>query len=101
MKRVRTRGPPGTASYTLDMVVRITGVGHEMLAEYCEHGLLPVAAAELEAAAFDDHLLCAIRRIAFLRERRGINLAGIRIINELLAEVERLRRELRFARDVG
>jgi DNA-binding transcriptional MerR regulator len=91
--------PPGAMLYTLETVVQLTGVGRETLAAYCAHGLLPVAAAELETAAFDDHLLCTIRRIAFLEQRQGINLAGIRIIHELLAEVERLHRELRFARE--
>lgn len=90
-----------TISYDLQMVLRLTGVRREALVEYCERGLLPLEATELEAAAFDDHLVRVIRRIEFLRERHGINLAGIRIINELLAEVERLRRELQFARDAG
>jgi hypothetical protein len=38
----------------------------------------------------------SIRRIEFLREQHGINLAGIRIIAGLMREVERLREELRF-----
>ena len=89
------------SGYSLEMVVHLTGVGRETLVQYCAHGLLPVPAKDLEAAAFDDQLVCAIRRIVFLQERHGINLAGVRIISELLAEVEQLRRELRFAQEAG
>ena len=89
------------SGYSLEMVVHLTGVGRETLAQYCAQGLLPLAAEELERAAFDDQLVCAIRRIVFLQERHGINLAGIRIITGLLAEIEQLRRELRFAREAG
>lgn len=101
MNRDPSPAPAEAGAYSLEMVVRITGVGRETLAEYCAHGLLPVAAEDLEAAAFNDRLVCDIRRIVFLREQHGINLAGIRIIHELEAEVERLRRELRFVREAG
>lgn len=97
----RGSGASGASSYTLDMVVQITGVPRRTLFEYCEHGVLALAPGELEAAAFDDDLVCAIRRITQLQGQHGVNLAGIRIINALLAEVERLQRELRFTRDAG
>jgi DNA-binding transcriptional MerR regulator len=85
--------------YTVTAVTRLTGVDRATLVEYCEAGLLPLEAARLEAAEFDDHLVCTIRQIEFLRENHGVNLAGIRMIHQLLAEVERLRRELRFVRE--
>ena len=87
--------------YTLQAVVEITGVQRETLVQYCESGLLPLPAKDLEKTDFDDHLVCSIRRIEFLRQAHGVNLAGIRMITELLAEVERLQKELIFARDAS
>jgi hypothetical protein len=39
-----------------------------------------------------------MRRIDYLRSRCGLNLAGIKLVLSLTAEVERLRDELRFHR---
>lgn len=74
----------------------IAGVSRAVLVAYCESGVLPVPPARLDDCAGDDELIRTIRRIEFLREQHGINLAGIRIIAELMREVERLREELRF-----
>jgi len=101
MNAGRPNPRPATPSYQLKQVLQITGVSRETLVAYCEHGILPLTPDGVERATFNDELVCAIRRSTFLRQRHGINLAGLRLINELLAEVERLRRELRFARDAG
>ncbi len=90
---------PGAGRYTLTMVMQLTGVERETLVQYCEEGLLPFPAAALEATEYDDATVCTIRRIELLREKHGLNLAGIRMIHALLAEVERLRRELDFRRE--
>ena len=92
--------PPGTAvGYSLKTVVSITGVNRETLIEYCEHGLLPVAAEQVEATEYDDELIGLIRRVENLRSIHGINLAGIQMILNLTNEVENLRRELKFRVD--
>jgi hypothetical protein len=39
-----------------------------------------------------------LRRIEYLRTAYGLNLIGIKLIMDLLTEVERLREELRFRR---
>ncbi len=85
----RTR-PPSNPSAS------IAGVSRAVLVAYCESGVLPVSPAKLDACAGDDEMIRTIRRLEFLREHHGINLAGIRIIAELMREVERLREELRF-----
>lgn len=77
-------------------VTRIPGVSRAVLIAYCESGVLPVPPDKLEECELDDEMIRTIRRIEFLREHHGINLAGIRIISELMREVERLREELRF-----
>lgn len=87
------------ASYTLKTVLHLTGVQQETLVAYCEQGLLPVAAAELDSAEFDDHFIRLVRRIESLRAEHGINLAGIHLILELLNEIERMEHELKFRVD--
>ena len=75
---------------------QIAGVSRAVLVAYCESGVLPLRPGELDQCADDDEMIRTIRRIEYLREHHGINLAGIRIIAELMREVERLREELRF-----
>ncbi len=75
---------------------QIAGVSRAVLVAYCECGVLPVPPSKLDECAEDDGMIRTIRRIEFLREQHGINLAGIRIIAELMREVEQLREELRF-----
>lgn len=86
-KRPRTTTPP---------TMQIAGVSRAVLVAYCESGVLPVSPAKLDHCAGDDEMIQTIRRIEYLREHHGINLAGIRIIAELMRELERLRKELRF-----
>lgn len=88
-----------TVAYSFKKVVSITGVNRETIVEYCEHGLLPVPAEQVENAEYDDQLINLIRRAETLRTTHGINLAGIQMILSLTEEVENLRRELKFRVD--
>ena len=90
----RKRGEP--TGYTLEKVVQLTGVSRAVLVAYCESGILPLSPDDLATRTFDDELIRTIRRIEVLREQHGINLVGIRMIHELMQEVEHLRGELRF-----
>jgi DNA-binding transcriptional MerR regulator len=83
---------------SLDKLVSVTGVSRAVLVAYCETGILPEHPDELHQRANDDAFIRTVRRVEFLREQHGINLAGIRIIADLLREVEQLREELRFQR---
>ena len=47
---------------------------------------------------FNDEAIRILRRIEYLRTAYGLNLIGIKLIMDLLTEVERLREELRFRR---
>ena len=84
------------SGYTLEKVVKLTGVSRAVLVAYCESGVLPLSPDDLKRRRFDDALIRTIRRIEVLRQEHGVNLTGIRIISELMVEVERLRGELRF-----
>lgn len=89
---------PGVC-YTLESVVHMTGVSRRSILVYCRSGLVPARTeAEPEAMTFDDEAIYAIRQIEFLREAHGINLAGIRVIFELMGELRRLQEEMRFLR---
>ena len=95
MTKLRRRNE-APAGYTLKKVVQLTGVSRAVLVAYCESGVLPLSPDDLSPRTFDDELIRAIRRIEVLRERHGINLTGIRMIRELMRELEWLRGELRF-----
>ena len=85
--------------YSIETVVQITQTPRHQIAVYCRHGLIsPVTAPEREGWWFDDEAIRALRRIERLRVDYDMNLAGLRVISELLREVERLREEVRALR---
>jgi len=83
--------PAEPATYSLDMIAEITGVSSQTILNYQEQGLLP-------PAGFDDEALHTLRRIDYLRSTCETNLSGIRLILDLLDQVETLRTELRARR---
>ena len=85
--------------YSIETVVQITQTPRHQIAVYCLHGVIsPVTAPERDGWWFDDEAIRVLRRIECLRVDYGMNLAGLRIISELLREVERLREEVRALR---
>lgn len=89
---------PGTL-YSLEGVVHLTGASRRSILVYCKSGLVrPKGDLENDPLAFDDEAVYTIRRIEHLRSERGINLEGVRLILELLTEVQRLKNEIRFFR---
>jgi len=83
--------PEETATYSLELVAEITGVSSQTILHYQEHGLLP-------QAVFDDEALHTLRRIDYLQTTCEANLSGLRLILDLLDQVESLRTELRARR---
>lgn len=89
---------PGVV-YSLDAVVHLTGVSRRSILVYCKSGLVRPAGNPQEGEfAFDDEAIYRIRRVEHLRGVHGINLAGIRMIFDLMSELERLQNEMRFFR---
>ncbi len=82
--------PMPKASYSLEIVSELTGVSTQTIVQYQEHGLIQ--------PAFNDETIRALRRIEHLRETCEMNLAGVKLLTQLLEEVERLRAELRRLR---
>ncbi len=88
--------PDPDATYTLEMVATETGISIQVILQYQEHGLIaPVPTAPPGQAHYDDEALRTLQRIEHLRATCNPNLAGLKLMIELMDEVERLRADLR------
>ena len=77
-------------AYSLEILAEITGVATQTIVQYQEHGLI--------RPQFDDETIRALRRIEHLRETCEMNLHGLKLLTQLLDEVEQLRNELHARR---
>ena len=91
-----TPDPENGTAYSLDILAELTGVSTQTILQYHEHGL--IRATHKEDLRFTDEDLRMLRRIEHLRELCEPNLAGLKMLTQLLDEVERLREELRARR---
>ncbi|OAI57259.1 hypothetical protein AYO49_02415 [Verrucomicrobiaceae bacterium SCGC AG-212-N21] len=82
--------------YSLEILSEITGVSQQMILQYQEHGL--IRSAPHGEANFTDDTVRSLHRIEHLREICETNLAGLKLLTQLLDEVEHLRAELRAMR---
>jgi DNA-binding transcriptional MerR regulator len=91
-----TPDPENGTAYSVEILAELTGVSSQTILQYHEHGLL--RASSQDAPRFTDDSLRTLRRIEHLRELCEPNLAGLKMLTQLLDEVERLREELRARR---
>lgn len=77
-------------TYSLEILAETTGVSTQMIVQYQEHGIIH--------QDFDDETVRTLRRIEALRETCEMNLSGLKMLTQLLDEVEQLRQELRARR---
>ena len=88
--------PPPDAVYTIEATAHLVDMPRRTILVYCKHGLVSPA---IEPAAsgyyFDRNAIRALRRIDALRVLCGDDLTGIKMILDLMSEVERLHSELR------
>ena len=87
--------PDTDATYTLDVVADLTGVSSRTILHYQEQGLITPVDDESGAQYFDDDALLTLRRIEHLRTHCEMNEAGLKLMLNLLDEIECLREELR------
>lgn len=87
--------PDEPTTYTLDIVAELTGVSSQTILHYQEQGLIHPAAP---TGGFDDETIHTLRRIEHLRVTSAANLTGIKLILELLDEVDQLKAALRARR---
>jgi DNA-binding transcriptional MerR regulator len=93
-----TEPGPGVL-YSLNAVVHLTGVSRRSILVYCKSGLVRTSGNPQQGEfSFDDEAIYRIRRVEHLRLVHGINLAGIRMIFDLMNELQRLESEMRFHR---
>ena len=85
--------------YPVDAAAYLAGVSRRVLLLYCRTGLIhPSEDAPNGALMFDTSAIHAVRRAEALRASHGISISGVRIIFDLLREVDELRQEVRFLR---
>lgn len=86
--------PDAEALYTIDSAAHVSGLSRHDVLLYCKHGFVtPLVDRNTGVLYFDEMALRSLRRIEYLRGPCGVNLTGIRIILDLMQEVERLRAE--------
>ncbi len=82
--------------YSLEMIAELAGVEESTVIRYRECGFLrPVTGGAGAGERFDEECLRQLRRIEHLRRECALNETGLRMMLELLEEVEFLRQERR------
>ena len=85
--------------YSLDAAAHFAGISRRALLRYCRAGVVqPVWRPPYGMMAFTEADIHTIRRIEYARVAHGIDVAWIKTVLDLRAEVDRLRAELRFWR---
>ncbi len=97
--------PEDRAVYIISVAAELAGVHPQTLRIYERKGLLRPKRTPGNTRRYSDRDIARLRTIQDLTQRRGVNLAGVKMIMEMQAELERLRRrteeleaELRQAR---
>jgi DNA-binding transcriptional MerR regulator len=91
--------PDARTVYTLDAVASLTQIPRRLIIVYCKHGLVsPVMDPACSGWYFNDEAIRILRRIEYLRTAGVFNLVGMKLVIDLLKEVEQLREELNFRR---
>ncbi|MEO5917921.1 MAG: chaperone modulator CbpM [Luteolibacter sp.] len=83
--------PEEQTTYTLDIVAQLTGVSSQTILHYQEQGLI-------RKTDLDDETVHTLRRIEHLRQTCEANLSGLKLILDLMDEVDRLKSALRVRR---
>jgi DNA-binding transcriptional MerR regulator len=82
--------------YSIEVIADLAGVNPQTVLHYQEQGfILPAARDAGDAALFDVECLRQLRRIGHLRATCEMNDAGLKLILDLLHEIECLREERR------
>src|SRR5438874_442887 len=89
--------PPSGALYTIETTSRIVDVPRRTILVYCKHHLVsPATGTADHGYYFDGDAIHTLRRIETLRTVCNKDFAGIKIILDLTAALERLRRDMRL-----
>lgn len=88
--------PNPQAVYTIEETARIAQVPRHRIAIYYKHGLVSPTVDPDAGWFFNDEAIRVLRRIEYLRTACGLNVTGIKLVLELMREVEILSEEVRF-----
>jgi DNA-binding transcriptional MerR regulator len=89
--------PPEDAIYTIEATSRLVNVSRRRILVYCKHHLVsPANGTADHGYYFDRDAIHTLRRIETLRTLCDKDFAGIKIILDLTAALERLRRDIRL-----
>ncbi len=80
------------AVYIISVAAELAGVHPQTLRIYERKGLLAPARSSGNTRRYSDRDIARMRMIQDLTQRRGVNLAGAKMIMEMGAELEALRR---------
>jgi len=85
--------------YTIEAAEHIAHVPRRTIIVYYKHGLVsPLTDPERGGYYFNDEAIRTLRHVEYLHTKCGINLFGVKMILNLLGELERSRAEARFLR---
>ena len=89
--------PPEDAIYTIEATSHLVNASRRRVLVYCKHHLVSPANGTAEHGYyFDRDAIHTLRRIETLRTVCNKDFAGIKIILDLTAALERLRRDIRL-----
>ena len=78
----------------------LSGVHPDLIRDLCYAGYLhPRVTGSDDNWLFDDDAVYTLRRIHELREVKGVNLRGVRVILDLTRQLLEVERELKYLRD--
>jgi DNA-binding transcriptional MerR regulator len=83
--------PDADATYQLEFVAELTGSSSKTILLYQEEGLV-------KSDALDDEAVRKLRQIEHLRATFEIDRSGLKLVLDLMEQVERLQQELRERR---
>ncbi|MCC5789310.1 MAG: MerR family transcriptional regulator [Opitutales bacterium] len=90
-------GKETDTAYTIDVIAELADIDSKTVLRYQESGFIrPVHTSNKAAPLFDEECLRKLRHIGHLRATCGFNDTGLKLILELLHEVEILRQEQRL-----
>src|SRR5438132_1409873 len=96
-REIQLFDPPPDAVYTIEATSHLVNMSRRTILVYCKHRLLfPATATSDHGYYFDGDGIRALRRIEALRTVCGDDLAGIKIILDLTAALERLQSDVRL-----
>jgi DNA-binding transcriptional MerR regulator len=90
--------PDPDAVYSIEITEQLTQIPRRTIAIYVKHRLVSPLVEQSGAMFFDEEAVRMLRRIEQLRTSYGVNLPGIKMIVQLLDELEQRQMELRFRR---